>query len=273
MRPDMPRIVHQTYSKKYASSKENPLRKIHDIEEMPAKESMGLKFRKDKKQKGLKTSPFYRWLHKQVGRPWDKVWHEVCAVEAVEHKKIPSVDSHWHFGEGLRDMVDWWVERHVLRMEGNVPYDYRFGRYGPIISKLYVHPVSGLLCEYIPDKIQPKVEPLTFKVITESILKPVPLEEKHKSEDNKVTIQRGVVKISEKAVYANPVDRVAYRIALRKIKGLWYETDEYEVIPSQWLRRDHKGNTYHVPFWAKNAAVILKKRQLNTKELKKFGFK
>ena len=87
-------------SKRYASSKENPLRKL-SMEELPHKESMGIRFRKDKKQLNLRAAPFNRWLEKQIGRPWDKVHHEVCEASSAN----PEL--------GLRGQLDWAVEQHV----------------------------------------------------------------------------------------------------------------------------------------------------------------
>ena len=89
-----------------------------------------------------------RYLDSQVGRPWDKVYSEICS----------NPDS--RRGIGQRIMVklqrlvatDCFLEnRHVLRPGW-------FGPHPP--SGLYVHPKTGLLCRPLPrryDRPQPEI--------------------------------------------------------------------------------------------------------------------
>lgn len=79
--------------------------------------------------------PLRRYLRKQVGRPWDKVWSEIAAT----------LDSRSLTGLHIFDHIRWEVE-----LEGWFGDDgrlYHRRRWGAIelVSGLYVHPVTGLL--------------------------------------------------------------------------------------------------------------------------------
>jgi hypothetical protein len=85
--------------------------------------------------------PLKRYVRRQVGRPWDKVYSEIC-----EHLR-PTSTLQQHVFEHL-----WhYVERRVEEREGKVftldgwtgPYELREGRF-------YVCPRTGLLREYRP---------------------------------------------------------------------------------------------------------------------------
>jgi hypothetical protein len=79
--------------------------------------------------------PLRRYLHKQVGRPWDKIWSEITQ----------KLDSRSLTGQHIFDHIGWEVEQHAwLGDDGRV---YRKRQWGAIepVSGLYVHPVTRVL--------------------------------------------------------------------------------------------------------------------------------
>ena len=80
--------------------------------------------------------PLRRYLRKQVGRPWDKIWSEITRT----------LDSRSLTGQHIFDHIHWEVEQHARLGEDGRLFDS--GRYGAkgLIRSLYVHPVTGLLC-------------------------------------------------------------------------------------------------------------------------------
>jgi hypothetical protein len=83
--------------------------------------------------------PLRRYLRKQVGRPWNKVWSEITRT----------LDNRSLSGQHIFDHIRWEVAQHTfLGAEGSVHHDRSSGAVA--VSGLYVHPVTGLLC-YAPD--------------------------------------------------------------------------------------------------------------------------
>jgi hypothetical protein len=83
--------------------------------------------------------PLQRYLAKNVGRPWNKIYSEMSE----------SLDKRTVSGQHIWSHVGWEVELHCeIREDGKV---YRKGsrRYASDrpVEGLYVHPVTGLLCE------------------------------------------------------------------------------------------------------------------------------
>ena len=80
-------------------------------------------------------SPLRRYLHGQVGRPWDKVYSEI-------RKAVPN-GLH---GDHLWMHIQLEVEIHCFERDGRVFARQRYF-YGDVeASGLYVHPRTGLLC-------------------------------------------------------------------------------------------------------------------------------
>jgi hypothetical protein len=79
--------------------------------------------------------PLRRYLHTQVGRPWDKVWSDL--TRNLDHRSLT--------GRHIVSHVMWDVERNAwLGADGRV-YHRRRSHTGTV-SGLYVHPRTGLLC-------------------------------------------------------------------------------------------------------------------------------
>lgn len=79
--------------------------------------------------------PLRRYLRKQVGRPWGKVWSEISRT----------LDNRSLSGQHIIDHIRWEVEDHAwLSADGRV-YHQSWSGLVPV-SGLYVHPRTRLLC-------------------------------------------------------------------------------------------------------------------------------
>jgi hypothetical protein len=79
-----------------------------------------------------------RYLIRQVGRPWDVVYGEVCAIANL------GSTVQWH----LRLHVEFLVETHAVWIGGEVrlPADQRHASIDRSHTAVFVHPLTGLLC-------------------------------------------------------------------------------------------------------------------------------
>jgi hypothetical protein len=80
--------------------------------------------------------PLRRYLRKQVGRPWDKVWSEITQ----------SLDSRSLTGQHIFDHIRWEVEQEAWIAENGRVYRSRRWRANAPVEGLYVHPRTRLLC-------------------------------------------------------------------------------------------------------------------------------
>src|SRR5688572_27314763 len=80
--------------------------------------------------------PLRRYLRKQVGRPWDKVWSEIAQT----------LDSRSLTGLHIFDHIRWEVEQEAwIGEDGRLYHKRRWGSI-QLVDGLYIHPVTGLLC-------------------------------------------------------------------------------------------------------------------------------
>lgn len=108
------------------------------LDDAPRRESIGAR---GGRTKGLNEhlGPLKRYLNKQVGRPWDKVFSEICQFIRLDS----AVQSH------VRDHLDDFVETCVIVIDGELcsgrPYrtGMPLGNYRQLM--LYVCPRTGLL--------------------------------------------------------------------------------------------------------------------------------
>ena len=85
--------------------------------------------------------PLRRYLRKQVRRPWDKVWSEITHT----------LDSRSQTGQHILDHIRWEVEQDAwIGEDGRLYHKRRWGTM-ELMSGLYVHPVTRLLC-YKPER-------------------------------------------------------------------------------------------------------------------------
>lgn len=86
-------------------------------------------------------SPIYRWLDQQVGRPWNKVYSELC--KNLDKRKV----THKH----VLDHAFQHVERHTyLGVDGQFYSRETAYRSEYPIKGLFVHPKTGLVVRQVP---------------------------------------------------------------------------------------------------------------------------
>ncbi|MFN7931188.1 MAG: hypothetical protein U0Y68_25320 [Blastocatellia bacterium] len=80
--------------------------------------------------------PLYRYLRSNVGRPWDKVYSEMC--EHLDFRKTT--------GRHIFEHVQRYVSLHCTVGEDGKIYELTGWRPDIPVEGLYVHPRTGLLC-------------------------------------------------------------------------------------------------------------------------------
>jgi hypothetical protein len=96
-------------------------------------------------------APLKRWLHKQVHRPWDKVYAELCS--GIDRRS--TVQAH------IFQHIDDFVEREAVLRDGEVRVRKSWWRSGgdrvPLRDaahvELFVHPATGIL---LPNRLRHK---------------------------------------------------------------------------------------------------------------------
>lgn len=92
----------------------------------------------ERKDFGEHLSPLYRWLDHQAGRPWSKVWGELCA--SLDRRNVVQA----HLFQHIRDHV----EIRTVWRDGEVHAQTRWSGLKPIAecwARLFVHPRTGIL--------------------------------------------------------------------------------------------------------------------------------
>ena len=234
MREDMFKVIVErprtggSFSKKGRFDAGNP------DEDSPAREALH-KFRRTK-WLNENLSPLERYLHSQVGRPWDRVYSEIC--ERIDRRSTVQQHIHQHIGD--------FVAMQVSRVGGELVYQWRYGPPRPLAGRgapaLYVDPRTRLL------RTNGAMEKARMSAWAEYYAK----------RD------------------APPADRrrVAPGIELQRIGGVWYEVrlesdpsgkaeSTFKVLPAPQPARHSRASCH--------AEVARAKRQLGRAELKRLG--
>jgi len=146
MRPDMKKVVverprwgsRQSNRKFSARLKHVP---GHDYEEQPKKMYGFESHAVDRGNKYFKKEftdvlgPLRRFLRKNVGHPWDKIYSELC--RGLDRRKVTGLHIFQH--------VEDFVEKNCWFVNGK-PYSMGWGGGFPV-RWFYIHPRTGLLCE------------------------------------------------------------------------------------------------------------------------------
>jgi len=184
--------------------------------------------------------PLRRWLHSQVGRPWNDVYSEACAV--IKPDSIIRAHIKTHLLE--------FVERHTFVHGGKVcvlDTGYRGRGIVPVMEtcqrrvSFFVHPETGLLCELRPPS-------------------------------------RQELRAARREQRKEGLRWLDGRVALKQIKGCWFAC-QYRVISSDgpFKAYDHAlesvvgrgGLLRHDGDWMH----CIDKRQLSRRELRRFGLR
>ena len=106
-----------------------------ELDDHPAHKGMRQPYGYQSKSLNENLSPLRRFLVRQVGRPWDKVYSEIC-----EHLRPDStVQDH------VRLHIEDFVSTHVAVGEDGTLEHRGGGRIGRIVTLLYVDPRTGIL--------------------------------------------------------------------------------------------------------------------------------
>jgi hypothetical protein len=113
----------------------------HDYDDQPKKARGFESYGSDGRGKWFTDvlGPLERFVRSNLGRPWDKVYSELCA--GLDKRKVTGLHIFQH--------LDDFVERNCYLGADRKPYTTRYGNPWPV-SSFYVHPRTGLLCEAPP---------------------------------------------------------------------------------------------------------------------------
>ena len=143
MRADMAKVIVERPRKKgWAWNKPkgyNQMLRRYGEDGPPCREGIKRRWQENTKYLNEHLGPLRRYLDAQVGRPWDKVFSEIC----THINRNSAVQDH------VRDHVEDYVAVHVVLIDG-VPCNGEGGRYGKPLGEFgwrpwYVCPRTGLL--------------------------------------------------------------------------------------------------------------------------------
>ncbi len=173
-------------------------------------------------------SPFYRWLKKQVGRPWDNVYSD------IRERLDPKSTVQMHVMQHLWD----WVERYVKLEDGELVLYTEYSTSGPEklsemkgyynsgeYDLLYIHPVTKLFC--------------------------------------KQTIKKREEKTKEICVYEE-----SNQVFLCKLKGIWYRVTWNVTQSLSWCKKRIDNLNEGTYVWTLDDQGMKSKQQLSSKDLK-----
>jgi hypothetical protein len=113
-------------------------RRACEDEESPARESLRWRHR-DRKWLNENLRPLERYLQQQIGRPWDKVYSEICA--GIDRRSTVQQHIHQHVGD--------FVSTTIAVIAGEPHAIARWGEPRPLADyrapRFYVEPRTGLL--------------------------------------------------------------------------------------------------------------------------------
>ena len=136
MRRDITKVVFERAKagRTWASKTPRPAAVSIDSAGEQADEGSNHIRRRRQKMRNFNVSPLEHFLACRTGRPWDRVWSEICA----------SADSRSTLGGEIRDRIDCLVTQDCW-IEGRKVLCHSC--YGPPreVGGFYVHPNSGLL--------------------------------------------------------------------------------------------------------------------------------
>lgn len=110
-----------------------------DLDDSPRQEGLRRRHRRHK-WLNENLAPLRRYLASQVGRPWDKVFSDICA--GIDRRNTVQRHIHQHLGD--------FVAIRVYDVDGVFQIDGRWRGRVPLADhwapEFYVHPHHGLLC-------------------------------------------------------------------------------------------------------------------------------
>jgi hypothetical protein len=227
----------------------------HDLEESPKNESLKKRHRA-RKYLNENLSPLKRFLAKQVNRPWDKVFSELC--KHIDRRN--TVQQHIH------EHIDGFVARHVTKINGELysttGWRNPWALSHPWQSELYVDPDTGIL----------RKNSFREKTRAEEKQKRMLAIEKGHSHRRKLDAQHQLVQlegiwyfVTVETVPEKPDKEVCHQLRLSGQLPM----DVIRNLPA-WdcATGGNLGNHYLLGDYRLYASA---KRQLNSRELKRYG--
>jgi hypothetical protein len=133
---ERPRRGHSNPSKKWGRRLNPAEYELDDHGSSRAPIARGRQYGYNCKEFSDLLGPLRRYLRKQVGRPWDKVWSEIAHI----------LDSQSLAGQHIFEHIRWEVEQEAwIGADGRLYHKQRWG-WIQLLDGLYVHPVTGILC-------------------------------------------------------------------------------------------------------------------------------
>lgn len=147
MRADMAKVIVEQprWGSSLASKKPGYRRSLQrcDVADLPRKEPLAGRWRGMQRAFGDHLSPLRRFLHSQVGRPWNKVHQDLCEHVSFDNAVQKHVLTH----------VFDYVILHVTLLDGTPHGRRNFGLQRRLeVGQMYVCPQSGLLKIVKPGK-------------------------------------------------------------------------------------------------------------------------
>jgi hypothetical protein len=210
-------------------------------DELPAREGMNKRHLHRTKVLNEHLGPLRRYLNSQVGRPWDKVFSEICA----HINRNSAVQDH------VRDHVEGYVAVHVVLIDDVPCWGGPGWGYGQALSerfwiRWYVCPRTGLLkrVQHSPRRRQPIVqEPPVFITLGKKLqcrridgkwhlvtLKPLPIMH-WECEDTDVLLRRPVKHLTVEQL-RHQYGAACYAVAVRPLSKK--ELRDYPVPRDAW---------------------------------------
>lgn len=244
MRADMFKVIVET--RRGGGLLQGKARKFRNSEDAPAKLGIRSGYRSRKWTRD-KLNPLYRYLHSQVGRPWNKVYSEICDTVDVRS----TVQQH------LRLHVDQFVELDVKLVGNEVYSSARYGTSPLKPGELFVHPRTGLLLE---TKTRPRDVAYRRKSAAERTDRRV-LDAQHQLHliDGKwylvqlAQLPQPPIVTPVSAAQAGPIKRAEPR---------------WDVVLKVTIRGQHIGGE---ELYGDRRLYAVSKRQLGTRELRRYG--
>lgn len=119
MRPDMHKVIVER--PRFGGHGTRKGRRPGDVEQLPLKQGMRRPYGYRGKEMTDHLGPLLRYLRKQVGRPWDKVYSEICTNLRSGHP------LHDHVRRHVRELVNLDVRRLRPLWPGDLYVDPRTG--------------------------------------------------------------------------------------------------------------------------------------------------
>lgn len=196
MRDDMEKVFRERGKRGGKFRRNSPLRSI-DLEDLPDKESVHARIT-DRRHGDVNTAPLNRYLQKQVGRPWNDVYSELCS-----QKRNDGTDN-------IRRWCKYLVELNVKIIDG-APYCLKYQARPLRSEELYVHPETGLLLR-APKEVEEIYEhPKEFVLVSE---------------------QKAIEVVGIRIPNLHPIKCYTLETGYKVIEGIWYFVKQWRVQDS-----------------------------------------